>query len=241
MEIKEEEVDIEDEDEEEEEKDLVNDDDEVDVEDSDEDEDDLEDEEEEEHVDPAQRKYELILQRCEDLERENERTVQKILEVRGLVQRSARQKRVLTRRLDALGDSSFRGVPVVMPPGEDKGRDAKADAEAASSGKKRRRARRRKSNGEGASKNPVGRPPKKPRAGDTERRDPRLPKRPQNPFFQFCQEQRSRVQRDYLHQHGEQLSKKELTRLLAHKWREIGSEEKKPRSSETRISALWPG
>lgn len=66
-------------------------------------------------------------------------------------------------------------------------------------------------------KNPVGRPPKKPRNPGAETKDPRLPKRPQNPFFQFCQEQRARVQRDFLREHGEeaQLSKKELTKMLA--------------------------
>ena len=58
-------------------------------------------------------------------------------------------------------------------------------------------------------------------------KDPQLPKRPQNPFFQFCQEQRNRVQKDYLRQNeGLNLSKKELTKLLAQKWHQMGAEQK---------------
>lgn len=55
-------------------------------------------------------------------------------------------------------------------------------------------------------------------------KDPNAPKRPANPFFQFCQEQRS-ILMDELNselQPGQpELSKQELTRQLAQRWRSM--------------------
>lgn len=66
-------------------------------------------------------------------------------------------------------------------------------------------------------------PPKRHRAPvERVKRDPHAPKRPANPFFQFCQEQRSILMGE-LHRQlmpGEpELSKQELTRQLANRWR----------------------
>lgn len=68
----------------------------------------------------------------------------------------------------------------------------------------------------------------KPRKG-TKRKgakaDPNAPKRPANPFFQFCQEQRPRVMERLA---GEpEPSKQELTRQLATTWKSLSSEDKK--------------
>lgn len=55
--------------------------------------------------------------------------------------------------------------------------------------------------------------------------DPNAPKRPANPFFQFCQEQRPRVMERLA---GEpEPSKQELTRQLATTWKSLTSEDKK--------------
>lgn len=55
--------------------------------------------------------------------------------------------------------------------------------------------------------------------------DPNAPKRPANPFFQFCQEQRPRVMERLA---GEpEPSKQELTRQLATTWKSLSSEDKK--------------
>lgn len=57
--------------------------------------------------------------------------------------------------------------------------------------------------------------------------DPNAPKRPANPFFQFCQEQRPRVMERLA---GEpEPSKQELTRQLATTWKSLSSEDKKVR------------
>lgn len=68
----------------------------------------------------------------------------------------------------------------------------------------------------------------KPKKG-TKRRggkaDPNAPKRPANPFFQFCQEQRPKVMERLA---GEpEPSKQELTRQLATTWKSLTSEDKK--------------
>ena len=60
-------------------------------------------------------------------------------------------------------------------------------------------------------------------------KDPNQPKRPANPFFQFCQEQRS-ILMDELNSElmpGEpELSKQELTRQLANRWRVMDNDDK---------------
>lgn len=64
---------------------------------------------------------------------------------------------------------------------------------------------------------------KRKRTKTDKEKDPNAPKRPANPFFQFCQEQRS-ILMDELNSElmpGEpELSKQELTRQLANRWRD---------------------
>ncbi len=78
--------------------------------------------------------------------------------------------------------------------------------------------------------NPVGRPRK---------RHPDQPRRPQNAFFLFCQEQRPRVQREFRRQSGgKDIGKKELTRMLAEKWNEMPSEHKQVRINDWGLDEL---
>lgn len=66
-------------------------------------------------------------------------------------------------------------------------------------------------------------------------RDPNAPKRPANPFFQFCQEQRPIVmERLGLQQKSGEAepSKQELTRQLASKWNTLLPEDKKVRHQQ---------
>merc|ERR1719402_178852 len=64
-----------------------------------------------------------------------------------------------------------------------------------------------------------GRKPK----GDKEKapRDPNLPKRPQNPFFQYCKEKREIVAQEVYQSQGVNLTKKELTKILANQWNSL--------------------
>lgn len=60
-------------------------------------------------------------------------------------------------------------------------------------------------------------------------RDPNAPKRPANPFFQFCQEQRTLVMERLnaeLKPGEPEPSKQELTRQLAIRWKALTSEDK---------------
>lgn len=67
--------------------------------------------------------------------------------------------------------------------------------------------------------------PKKGTKRKNTKADPNAPKRPANPFFQFCQEQRPRVMERLA---GEpEPSKQELTRQLATTWKSLTSEDKK--------------
>ena len=67
--------------------------------------------------------------------------------------------------------------------------------------------------------------PKKGTKRKGSKADPNAPKRPANPFFQFCQEQRPRVMERLA---GEpEPSKQELTRQLATTWKSLSSEDKK--------------
>ena len=56
-------------------------------------------------------------------------------------------------------------------------------------------------------------------------RDPNLPRRPANAFFRFCQQYRHAVHQE----HGEELQQgnHELTKILAQRWNELASNEKK--------------
>lgn len=79
---------------------------------------------------------------------------------------------------------------------------------------------------------PLAKPPKVPkrkRAKTDREKDPNAPKRPANPFFQFCQEQRSILMGELNSEllPGEpELSKQELTRQLAIRWRQLDAEQK---------------
>lgn len=61
-------------------------------------------------------------------------------------------------------------------------------------------------------------------------RDPNAPKRPSNPFFQFCQEQRQIVMEQLnaeLKPGEAEPTKQELTRQLAIKWKSLSTPDKK--------------
>lgn len=58
-------------------------------------------------------------------------------------------------------------------------------------------------------------------------RDPNAPKKPCNAFFLFCQEQRPLVVAEANSEMGAELSKPEVTRQLASRWRSLSTDEKR--------------
>ena len=111
---------------------------------------------------------------------------------------------------DSYGDN-FRNVPIVFPVEEEVPKKVKD--------KKLRRGLEDSTGTSGRGRKQRGDKEKTPR-------DPNLPKRPQNPFFQFRKEKRDTVAQDVFKSQGVNLTKKELTKILANQWNSLDSNEK---------------
>lgn len=212
---------------------------EVDVEEEEEDFEDEDDDDEEVVLNPGRtsysvyrRKYSLLLERCEAIQQDNERLVSRVREVRRLWRRGMKERKFLMDRLDSHGDN-YRNVPINWPPEDDPANTSKKagkekkmkkgssivdspnnsvnDSPSNGLDKVGKSGKGRKSKGEKEKKQP---------------RDPNLPKRPQNPFFQFCREQREVVSKDILDNQSVNLTKKELTKVLASRWNQLNPDEK---------------
>ena len=171
------------------------------------------------------RKYLLLLERCRAIQQDNELLVSRVAEVRRLWKRGLRERRLIINRLDTYGDN-FRNVPLVIP------------AEDESS--KKMKDKRLKKAGNGGNDDVGGSSRGRKHKGDKDKppRDPNLPKRPQNPFFQFCKEKRDEVAQEVLHAEGVNLSKKELTKLLANRWNTLDSNDKMVSTDKRFISIV---
>ncbi|XP_043289255.1 high mobility group B protein 6 [Venturia canescens] len=154
------------------------------------------------------KKYQLLLDRCEVLQQDNERLVYRIQRVRKLLKRTRKEKKFLIDRLDSHGDR-WREAPMgvleensVFQTALKPEKPTKSSIQAVKEEKPKKGAKRKSG-----------------------KADPNAPKRPANPFFQFCQEQRPRVMERLA---GEpEPSKQELTRQLATTWKSLTSEDKK--------------
>ena len=154
------------------------------------------------------KKYNLLLERCNAIQQDNELLVSRVKEVKKLWKRGLRERRLLVSKLDSYGDN-FRNVPIVFPVEEEVVKKVKDN--------------RLKRGLDESSTGTAGRGRKQ--KGDKEKRprDPLLPKRPQNPFFQFCKEKRETVAQDVFRSQGVNLTKKELTKILANQWNSLDS------------------
>jgi len=173
------------------------------------------------------RKYNLLMERCEAIQQDNERLVSRVREVKRLWRRSMKERKFLMDRLDTHGDN-FRNVPLIWPPEEDPANVAKKQA-------KEKKMKKGLTDSPHPTDSPLtgeksGKPGRGRKSkGDKEKkqpRDPNLPKRPQNPFFQFCREQRENVAKEVLYNQSVNLTKKELTKVLATRWNQLNAEEK---------------
>ncbi|XP_015109879.1 high mobility group B protein 6 [Diachasma alloeum] len=153
------------------------------------------------------RKYQLMLDRCELLQQDNERLVYRIQTVRKLLKRTRKEKKFLIDRLDQHGDR-WREAPMGVS-------EENSVFQATVKSEKQQK----------TSQTVKEEKPKKGTKRKGGKTDPNAPKRPANPFFQFCQEQRPRVMERLA---GEpEPSKQELTRQLATTWKSLSSEDKK--------------
>ncbi|XP_068632092.1 TCF3 fusion partner homolog [Battus philenor] len=163
------------------------------------------------------RKYQLLLERCEVLQQDNERIVNRIHEVKKITKRYRKDIKLLIERLDKHGDP-FRTATLEM--------DVKPEVTqivrpAAKAQPVPRNAE--KHNPTGGKKSG----PKRKSRADKPERDPNAPKKPCNAFFQFCQEQRPLVVAETTTEMGAEPSKQEITRQLASRWRSLTNDEKR--------------
>ena len=159
------------------------------------------------------RKYMLLMERINAIKQDNEVVARRIKEVKQLWKKSLKERRLLITKLDTYGDN-FRNVPIVFP------------AEDETNKKMKERKLKRLANGEEPLPGGSGRGRKTKGDKDKPPRDPNLPKRPQNPFFQYCKEKREEVAKEVLDTQGINLTKKELTKILANQWNTLDSDEK---------------
>ena len=159
------------------------------------------------------RKYMLLMERINAIKQDNEVVARRIKEVKKLWKKSLKERRLIINKLDTYGDN-FRNVPLVFP------------AEDETNKKIKDRKLKRLANSEEPLPGGSGRGRKT--KGDKEKppRDPNLPKRPQNPFFQYCKEKREEVAKEVLNTQGINLTKKELTKILANQWNTLDSDDK---------------
>jgi len=187
------------------------------------------------HTERVIRRYQikksLILERIFAIDQDNENLIGRIIEAEHLVKEGISHRKSIMSRLDTYGDD-YRSVPVLIP----------SEAEAASavrtnqtstnpsvpdqkppkSGKKRKHPEKITENlGPGGI--PIGSltPETSENPNKKQSRDPRMPKRPHNAFFYFCQERRPNMQKEFPH-----LTKKEIAALLNAKWTDLPHQEK---------------
>ncbi|XP_049868897.1 TCF3 fusion partner homolog [Pectinophora gossypiella] len=164
------------------------------------------------------RKYQMLLERCEVLQQDNERIVNRIHEAKKITRRYRKDILILVERLDKYGDP-FRTATMEV--------DIKPDVVPRTGrvgGKTQAVAKVERQQTVTAPKKPG---PKRKSKADKPEKDPNAPKKPCNAFFQFCQEQRPVVVAEASSEMGSEPTKQEVTRQLASRWRALTNDEKR--------------
>lgn len=163
------------------------------------------------------KKYKLLLERCEAIQKHNQQLVYRLQQVKKITHNRYETVKMLKNRLKENYNEEWDIIPKEELEEEldnikplVKIKEEKIEDEKPEKVKAPKKAPKRK-------------------APRTEK-DPKAPKRPSNPFFQFCQEQRQ-ILMEQLHAElkpGEaELTKQELTRQLAIKWKSLSAPDKK--------------
>ncbi|VVC88989.1 uncharacterized protein LOC126978623 [Leptidea sinapis] len=166
-------------------------------------------------VETYRRKYQLLLERCEVLQQDNERIVNRILEVKKISKRYKKDITLIVERLDKYGDA-FRTISTEI--------DVKTEipSKPIKNAKPQQTVKQlEKQNGNKKTAT------KRKSKADKPEKDPNAPKKPCNAFFQFCQEQRPVVFAETTNEMGSEPTKQEVTRQLASRWRSLSNEDKK--------------
>ncbi|XP_071536038.1 uncharacterized protein [Panulirus ornatus] len=156
------------------------------------------------------KKYNAVLRRCSNVQKENEMLVNRVYQVKKVVRRLRKERKFLMEELDKRGDN-YRSLPLTIAIEEEDKSFALPQT---------------------SSLPALGRPRSTNSASNVRRqsqvkRDPSAPKRPSNAFLQFCQEQRDTTTAQHLQQTGRPFDKKQLTKLLAARWNALSEDDKK--------------
>lgn len=187
-------------------------------------------EDEIEEIDIYRRKYQLLLERCEVLQQDNERLCNRIQQVKKLLHKSRKERKFLMDRLDRYGDN-WRTAP--LPLELDEPVDLPIGGQTSQPTQSTGKAPRVSTPGSDKNAGANNRKPATGSAAPTKRKaqkppvDPNAPKRPANPFFQFCQEQRSIVLENLISLGQGEPTKQEVTKHLATKWNALTTDDKK--------------
>lgn len=185
----------------------------------------------------------MLEETCENMQKENERLVYRLHEIRKLSKRREKDVSLVKARLDLYNDDWRIAQPEPLLKLENvnyqgflaHSTDFLAPPEIIPTKKySRKMAKKNAAGNQAKPKQPPKivpiKPMKKPPVPGKKRiklkveKDPRAPKRPANPFFQFCQDRRTAVMEELNSQllPGEvEPTKQELTRQLAHRWRKM--------------------
>ncbi|XP_025407744.1 non-histone protein 10 [Sipha flava] len=151
--------------------------------------------------------FSALLNRCQIIQQDNERLVHRIHQVAKQLRRVRVERRFIMDRLDMHKDN-WREAELKLDLGTELPLPEIVNLK-----------------NQGAVDTPNGK--KNSNIKSTEKKDPNLPKRPANPFFRFCQEQRPIVL-DQIIMSGEgEPTKQDLTKRLAITWNTMGHNDKK--------------
>ncbi|EFA08580.1 uncharacterized protein LOC103313877 isoform X1 [Tribolium castaneum] len=167
------------------------------------------------------KKYKLLLEECAQLQKSNEILVFRIQEVNKIVSRRQKEVNFFRKRLLNNYGEDWTVIPNLDLIKEEE--DSKSVAFLMLKDKLKE---------EKCEEVEKPKPAKKPtkRKSTRSEKDPKAPKRPSNPFFQFCQEQRQILMEQLnaeLKPGEAELTKQELTRQLAIKWKSLSGNDKK--------------
>jgi len=148
-----------------------------------------------------------LSERCEFIQQDNERLVHRIHQVAKRLRRIRVERRFVMDRLDRHKDN-WREAKLLIDLGTEFPLPETVNLKS-----------------QGAMETPNGK--KNSNLKSTEKKDPNLPKRPANPFFRFCQEQRPIVLDQIITSGEGEPTKQDLTKRLAITWNTMEHSDKK--------------
>ncbi|KRT82418.1 hypothetical protein AMK59_4753 [Oryctes borbonicus] len=180
------------------------------------------------------KKYKFLLERCEAIQKHNERLVFRIQEVKKITKRRYEQVQYLKSKLLTEYGEDWKVIPK-FPTFEEDIEDEKPDIQQNLVKIKDEKIEQATYSAADVKPTHFTETEEKPKIKKAKRKaprtekDPNAPKRPSNPFFLFCQEQRQILMEQINSElkPGEvEPSKQELTKQLAIKWKSLNASDK---------------